>query len=71
VTQSYWPIFNPRIQPWSQNFVWNEYATLIIGTSPIGRSSTVRLLKLNRDKLIEYRMALLPFGEHPPKFTDN
>ena len=27
----------------------------------------VKELKLNRDKLIEYRQCIIPFGEHPPK----
>jgi hypothetical protein len=68
VTQSLWPIFNPRKDNWSNHFTWNEDTTLIIGITPIGRC-TVSELQLNRKKLIEYRKALLVFGEHPPKIN--
>lgn len=66
VTETLAPIFNPRKAAWSEHFAWNEDATTIVGVSPIGRC-TVEALKLNREKLIEYRKAILPFGAHPPK----
>jgi hypothetical protein len=70
LTQSYVPLFNPRVDDWSLHFAWNDDATLIIGITPIGRG-TVNELQLNRKKLIEYRKALLIFGEHPPKINLN
>ena len=60
-------LFNPREDVWNDHFAWNEDATIIIGVSPIGRA-TVSQLQLNRDKLIEYRRAILPLGTHPPGF---
>ncbi len=58
-------LFNPRKHVWNEHFSWNEDTTLIIGMTPIGRI-TVEALKLNREKLIEYRKSLIPFGAHPP-----
>ena len=60
------PLFNPRKDSWHQHFAWNEDATLVIGISPGGRA-TVDVLQLNREKLIEYRRAVMPLGTHPPK----
>ena len=58
-------IFNPRIHVWKEHFSWNEDATQIIGETAIGRV-TITMLKLNREKLVEYRNCLIPFGAHPP-----
>jgi len=58
--------FNPRIHQWEEHFSWNEDATLIVGLTIIGRC-TVNELKLNREKLVEYRKNLIVFGVHPPK----
>lgn len=60
------PIFNPRKHNWYDHFAWNEDATVVIGVSPTGRC-TVEALKLNRAKLIEYRLGILPLGTHPPE----
>ena len=65
LSEKMFSLFNPRKDLWQQHFAWNEDATLIIGISPIGRV-TVSQLQLNRDKLIEYRRAILPLGTHPP-----
>jgi HNH endonuclease len=65
VSERWVRFFNPREDNWNDHFNWSEDATLVIGTSPIGRA-TVEGLKLNRDKLIEYRKAIIPFGTHPP-----
>jgi 5-methylcytosine-specific restriction endonuclease McrA len=66
LTQKWIPLFNPRKDIWLDHFAWNEDATKIIGISVIGRC-TVIALKLNRDKLVEYRNSIIPFGTHPPK----
>jgi HNH endonuclease len=66
ITEKWVPLFNPRTHIWNDHFLWNEDTTLILGTTSIGRS-TITTLKLNREKLIAYRNALLPFGEHPPR----
>ena len=65
ISQSLVPLYNPRNYSWSQHFSWNEDFTLILGLTATGRG-TVSTLQLNRDKLLAYRRALLPFGGHPP-----
>jgi 5-methylcytosine-specific restriction endonuclease McrA len=60
------PLFNPRKDIWEEHFSWNEDTTKIVGITAIGRC-TVKELKLNREKLIEYRNCIIPFGGHPPK----
>ncbi len=66
ITQKWVSLFNPRNDIWKEHFAWNEDTTKIMGISSIGRC-TVKELKLNREKLIEYRNCIIPFGEHPPK----
>jgi HNH endonuclease len=59
------PLFNPRKNIWEEHFFWSEDSTTIIGFTSSGRC-TIKELKLNRDKLIEYRNCIIPFGTHPP-----
>lgn len=66
ITQSHASLYNPRMQNWDHHFTWSEDFTSILGLTATGRS-TVSELQLNRLKVVEYRMALLPFGGHPPK----
>jgi hypothetical protein len=63
-TNNWIPLFNPRKNSWDEHFVWDSNATHIIGITPVGRC-TIKELKLNREKLIEYRNCLIPFGLHP------
>lgn len=65
LSEKWIPLFNPRTDNWGDHFAWNQEATLIIGTTIIGRCC-VKELKLNREKLIEYRNCIIPFGTHPP-----
>jgi HNH endonuclease len=67
ITQQVTPLFNPRTMDWHIHFTWDETFTIILGKSPIGRS-TIETLKLNRRQLINLRRALIAIGEHPPKF---
>jgi HNH endonuclease len=59
------PLFNPRKDDWNEHFSWSEDTTKIIGLTSTGRC-TIKELKLNREKLIEYRNCIIPFGTHPP-----
>jgi len=36
-------LFNPRIQVWNEHFTWSEDGTRIIGLTPTGRATVVRL----------------------------
>lgn len=59
------PLFNPRMDNWSEHFQWDATFTSLIGVSPIGRA-TVSELDLNRDALINIRTVLRASGKHPP-----
>lgn len=66
VTKTGVPLFNPRMQIWTEHFAWDETFTQILGLTPIGRA-TVIALKLNRKHLVNLREFLIVFGEHPPR----
>ena len=59
------PLFNPRIEQWSDHFKWSKDKTEVIGISPIGRATVVRL-KLNRKELVNLRAIFVMVGKHPP-----
>lgn len=65
VSQDNVPIYNPRLDVWEQHFQWSGDYLSIIGVSAIGRA-LVFALKLNREKLIQYREEMLNVGYHPP-----
>jgi hypothetical protein len=59
------PLYHPRQQGWSEHFAWNNDFILIIGLTPIGRT-TVGALQLNREGVVNLRRVLYAIGEHPP-----
>ncbi|NJL55771.1 HNH endonuclease [bacterium] len=73
-TQEIVPIFNPRQQKWTDHFIWRNQGVVIEGTSPIGRTTCLRL-DLNdtrypeADSIRETRRFWIQTGLHPP--TDN
>lgn len=50
------PLFNPRVQVWSDHFRFD--GAFIVGTSGVGRA-TVRLLRLNQPRQVELRLELM------------
>ena len=60
------PLFNPRMDSWSQHFVWSADKLQIIGLTPTGRA-TVKLLDMNRDRIIRLRAADTVVSRHPPE----
>ncbi len=60
------PLFNPRIQSWSEHFRWSTDGLMIIGLTPVGRA-TVIALKLNHEHIVESRRLWVSVGWHPPK----
>ena len=56
--------YNPRNDFWNQHFVWNEDFTEIIGKTAKGRV-TIKVLKLNRQSVINLRRVLVLAGEQP------
>lgn len=60
--------FNPRIDTWTDHFVWSEDFSEIIGITAIGRA-TVTGLRMNRTRVINLRLVLAAAGFHPPVWT--
>lgn len=60
------PLFNPRKDIWSEHFEWTDDFKMIQGVTPEGRT-TVDVLKMNRNGLVNVRKALKLYGVHPPK----
>ncbi len=66
VSQKYASFYNPRKDIWSEQFIWNEDFTEIIGLTAKGRV-TIKVLQLNRQRVVNLRRILILAGEHPPK----
>jgi hypothetical protein len=62
------PLFNPRLQRWSDHFCWISGTRLILGLTPTGRA-TVVALSLNRQLLIACRILMARNGRQPPVET--
>jgi len=57
------PIFNPRVDRWTDHFTWSGYR--VDGLSPKGRA-TIAALELNDPRRILVRTAEETFGLFPP-----
>ncbi len=62
-TESESSLFNPRTDSWGDHFSWELDAGLptIIGKTPIGRATVVRL-KMNAPEVLEIRQLLMSLG---------
>lgn len=58
-------LYHPRQQLQSEHFVWSDDFTELIGISPIGRATIVRL-QLNREGVVNLRWLLREKNLHPP-----
>ncbi|MFZ4663697.1 MAG: HNH endonuclease [Caldilineaceae bacterium] len=56
------PLFNPRTQRWHEHFTFD--GPLIIPLIDIGRA-TVRLLQMNRVRIVQRRTYLIQLGRYP------
>lgn len=65
LTASMSPLYHPRTDIWTKHFKWDDDFTEIIGLTPTGRATVLRL-NLNRKGLINYRRVLAQVGLHPP-----
>ena len=70
-TSTILPLFNPRQQQWSEHFIWNVDATMIVGTTAIGRATCERLdlndIRYKGERSIQEARALwVQAGWHPP-----
>ncbi len=57
-------LFNPRLQTWSEHFVW-ETASLK-GLTPTGRT-TIEVLRVNDADNVALRNVLIELGKFPPR----
>lgn len=62
------PLYHPRRDDWREHFAWNEDCTRLLGLTPTGRATIVKL-ELNRLGVVNLRRVLHSTGEHPPKET--
>jgi HNH endonuclease len=65
VTGIFVPLYNPRIDIWTEHFLWSDDFTEILGISATGRASVLRL-QLNRKGLMNLRKVLANAYLHPP-----
>lgn len=61
-------LYHPRKDNWQDHFTWNNSYTFIIGLTPT-RRITVKILRLNREGLVNLREISYSMGEHPPIMT--
>jgi hypothetical protein len=59
------PLFNPRLEHWSDHFEWVGGGTVIRGKTAIGRI-TVQALDLNHPDVVAARRLWVSVGWHPP-----
>lgn len=65
ITNQIVPLFHPRKDIWSDHFEWSDDFLLMIGKTPTGRATIIRL-KTNRPSLINLRGVLKLIKKHPP-----
>jgi hypothetical protein len=58
-------LYHSRQQSWSDHLVWSDDFTEMIGISPSGRATIVRL-QLNREGVVNLRGVLRTKDSHPP-----
>ncbi|MCB0144319.1 MAG: HNH endonuclease [Caldilineaceae bacterium] len=62
ITSEVTPLFNPRTQNWGNHFVLD--GSVIVPLTGVGRT-TVQLLKMNRQRVVERRTYLIQLGRYP------
>ncbi|NJN77296.1 MAG: HNH endonuclease [Saprospiraceae bacterium] len=67
-TDEFIPFFHPRQDIWIEHFKWNDDFTLIIPLTKKGEV-TLKVLKMNREQVVNWRTAVLSVGKHPPLHT--
>jgi hypothetical protein len=60
------PLFHPVRDVWDAHFEWSEGATILVGRTPVGRT-TVDALFINRSVMVELRRYWAAMGLHPPE----
>lgn len=62
LTDQITPLFNPRTQSWAEQFALD--GPEIVPLTAVGRT-TVRLLQMNRPRIIQRRIYLIQLGHYP------
>lgn len=62
------PLYHPRRQRWEEHFDWSEDFQTILGRTPTGRATVLRL-QMNRPSVTNLRRVLHLDGKHPPKIA--
>jgi len=62
------PLFHPRHQHWGEHFGWSEGGAQIVGLTPGGRATIIRL-RMNRVRMVAARHLWIEAGWHPPRLT--
>lgn len=68
LTEAWSILFDPRRHLWPDHFRWTTAGDVIIGITPIGRT-TVQVMSLNRPELVRARRLWVAAGWHPPAQT--
>jgi len=63
------PLYHPRLHRWREHFDWSSDYSNIVGISATGRA-TVKMLRLNREGVVNLRNLLRKDKKHPPKQND-
>jgi HNH endonuclease len=58
-------LFNPRLQKWTNHFIWINDGTYIAGITACGRA-TVLAMQLNNPYAVTVQQAWISAGWHPP-----
>jgi hypothetical protein len=61
-------LYNPRRDRWQEHFHWSDDFMQIIGDTPTGRATVLRL-DLNRAGVVNLRRVLGEDEGHPPSYT--
>lgn len=59
------PLFNPRLQRWTEHFSWSDSGERILGITPTGRAA-VEALRLNNEFIVIARRFWIEAGRWPP-----
>jgi hypothetical protein len=59
-------MFNPHKNAWKDHFIWSDDGIQIISMTPI-RRATISTLDLNRNRVLNIRLADKMIGRHPPE----
>ncbi len=58
------PLFNPRTDTWKDHFAWSDDKITIIAKTET--KLTIDLLELNRERIMQIRLADVAVKRHPP-----